>query len=244
MEKIIALIDKLQDLKNNGAALSDMAYYTQLLYAELMCVKNKPDYNDPNIRKKVAVIMPGQSSAGTLRGQTAPPREERVMHELRPAESLEERREPVPLHSDHERYAPAAVSARGTLFDKLEESRYRPVTETVSGKEINEAIAENKPSLNDRLKRENMELGTRLNAAQPVRDLSKAMGINDKFQFINELFRGDRNMFDRSVKTINECGSLNEAEYWIGRELKIKLGWQDTDGTVQQFYHLIRKRFS
>jgi hypothetical protein len=109
--------------------------------------------------------------------------------------------------------------------------------------EINDIIAKNEKSLNDRLKVEKKELGSMLKEA-PVRDLRKAIGINDRFVFINELFRGDENMYERSVKTINSFSILAEAEFWIQRELKVKIGWNENNEVVQHFDQLVRRRFS
>jgi hypothetical protein len=111
-------------------------------------------------------------------------------------------------------------------------------------KELNDAIvASTAPSLNDRLKQSTMELGDHL-AEPPIGDLRKAIGINDRYLFVNELFRGDETMYERSIKTINGFAILPEAEYWIQRELKVKLGWSDANETVQQFNQLVKRRFS
>jgi CDP-glycerol glycerophosphotransferase (TagB/SpsB family) len=110
-------------------------------------------------------------------------------------------------------------------------------------KELNEVIGEQKESLNDRLRQEKPELAHVLKDT-PIKDLRKGIGINDKFLFVNELFRGDEAMYERSIKTINSFHILPEAEYWINRELKFKLGWNDNKDTVQHFYHLVRRRFS
>jgi hypothetical protein len=112
-------------------------------------------------------------------------------------------------------------------------------------KELNELVGQTQSntSLNERLRNSNVEIAEKLRDLG-VKDLRDAIGINDKFQFIQELFRGDRNMYDRSIKTINECTSMQEAEYWIERELKISHGWQDDDGLVKHFYSLVKKRFS
>lgn len=112
-----------------------------------------------------------------------------------------------------------------------------------SKKEIHEVIGAQQPSLNDRLKQEKKELAHVLTGS-PIKDLRKAIGVNDKFLFLNELFRGDEAMYERSLKTINNFHILPEAEYWINRELKVKLGWNDTNETVQHFYQLVRRRFS
>lgn len=110
-------------------------------------------------------------------------------------------------------------------------------------KEINEVVGEQKESLNDRLKQEKTEVAHVLKDT-PIKDLRKGIGINDKFLFVNELFRGDEAMYERSIKTINSFHILPEAEYWINRELKFKLGWNDNKDTVKHFYHLVRRRFS
>ena len=110
-------------------------------------------------------------------------------------------------------------------------------------KEVHELIANPKESLNDRLKQDKKELAHVLKDS-PVKDLRKAIGLNDKFVFISELFRGDEQMYERSIKTINTFHILAEAEYWMNRELKVKLGWNDNKEAVQHFYQLVRRRFS
>jgi hypothetical protein len=58
------------------------------------------------------------------------------------------------------------------------------------------------------------------------------------------LFRGDEPMYERSIKTINSFNIYPEAEYWMNRELKIKLGWDDTKEIVKHFYQLVKRRFA
>lgn len=109
-------------------------------------------------------------------------------------------------------------------------------------KEVNEIMGQQE-SLNDRLKENRTEVMHAIKDT-PIRDLRKAIGINDRFVFINELFRGDEPMYERSIKTINGFNIYTEAEYWMNRELKIKLGWDDTRENVKHFYQLVKRRFS
>ncbi len=111
-------------------------------------------------------------------------------------------------------------------------------------REINDLIGTGSESINDKLKSGSAaELGSTLKGS-PIKELRKAIGVNDRFVFINELFRGDEPMYERSIKTINNFRILPEAEYWMERELKIKLGWDDSRDIVQHFYQLVRRRFS
>ena len=132
-------------------------------------------------------------------------------------------------------------------FDIVEETptllQHTPQEEKKIHKEINQIIHGEQRSLNDQLKQQKTEVAHLLQET-PIKDLRKAIGINDKFLFVNELFNGDEAMYERSIKTINNFHVLPEAEYWINRELKVRLGWNDTRDTVQHFYHLVRRRFS
>ena len=106
-----------------------------------------------------------------------------------------------------------------------------------------ELVGKEIPSVNDRLKETKVEISDTLSAG-PIKDLKKAIGINDRFLYINDLFDVDEYAFDRTIKIINGFSILQEAEYWIGRELKKKLGWKEDSESVQQFDQLVRRRFS
>lgn len=113
-----------------------------------------------------------------------------------------------------------------------------------AGLELNDFIGTTSTSINDKLKENGVtDRGSQLKGS-PVKELRKAIGVNDRFVFINELFRGDEPMYERSIKTINNFRILPEAEYWMERELKIKLGWDDSREIVKHFYQLVSRRFS
>ncbi|SDG79206.1 hypothetical protein [Chitinophaga filiformis] len=323
MEKISALIDKLQELKNSNAGLQSISYYVQLLQAEILHARNLQREHERTQQRQdshVAVIMPATPLTTTATPAT-------VIVEVpvttSSRETLPENKQaaPVAAHTAAEAStltlplqntslpkpaaAPAAtMNGNGTsavtvsvppstaaaatngatsypstatapssipqqteevpadrkpafvtIYSNVEtpqpvstpsgNSEKKPETNGARKelKELNQMIAQNTTSLNDRLKQTQTELGDRFNEI-PVKDLRQAIGINDKFQFIQELFRGDVDTYERSVKTINEMSSLQEAEYWIERELKIRQGWVDDNRTVRQFYNLVKKRFS
>jgi len=98
-------------------------------------------------------------------------------------------------------------------------------------------------SHNDKLKEQRVEVAAVLQGT-PIKDLKKAIGINDRYLFINELFRGDEAMYERSIKTINSFSIYPEAEYWIQREMKTKLGWLEDTEAVKLFDQLVKRRFS
>lgn len=109
--------------------------------------------------------------------------------------------------------------------------------------ELNETMLTGKESMNERLKEERHEVAAALQGT-PVRDLKKAIGVNDRYLFLNDLFRGDESMYERCMKTINAFSIYPEAQYWIERELKVKMGWNDQSDTVKLFDQLVKRRFS
>ncbi|WP_160713389.1 hypothetical protein [Chitinophaga solisilvae] len=275
MDKISALIDRLQELKNSGADLQTISYYVQLLQAEVLHARNRQHQQEVQERQsQIAVIMPMQAPVTTIAPQTTTipaekPEPAPVATPAPPAAAAPQPAAPEPVappspapvqHFTPPTPPPPApekekpkAPAPATLFDQPEHIPAPPngqatATPEINGirKDLNELVGKTHSygtSLNDKLRQQQLEVAQKL-GEMPVKDLRSAIGINDKYQFIQELFRGDTDLYERSVKTINECSSMQEADYWIQREIKIIQGWQDDHHLVKHFYSLLRKRFS
>ena len=261
MERIRSLIDKLQQQNQQNCNPAQLLLTVQLLQSELVKMQQRNGSRGPS---KVAVTLPSHLNYAeqpaepetasvteqveevqvgrreSLAAIEAPvveiPKEYRLQKPE--PEPKENGFEPAPLPAVKEPVAgPVAAPAYSTA------ASIPTITQHLPSKELHEVIAEKRQSLNDQLNERKTELAHVLKES-PIRDLRKAIGINDRFSFVNELFRGDEAMYERSIKTINGFHILSEAEYWINRELKFKLGWNDNTEMVQHFYHLVRRRFS
>jgi hypothetical protein len=248
MERIQVLIEKLQQQYHQKENAASMLVTLQLLQNELIALQNG---NKVLGTSKVAVVMPnGPAFNRTIADQPSvadavrKPAISEIRQELKPAEAFKKEFYPPKPATEIVTEQPS-VSHNVPLFDMHIDSIVEAPTlvQQQIHKEVNEIIANNKESLNDKLKQEKKEIAHILKDS-PVKDLRKAIGVNDKFVFISELFRGDEVMYERSIKTINTFHILPEAEYWMNRELKVKLGWNDTNETVQHFYQFVRRRFS
>lgn len=245
MERVETLIKKLHDQFTAKASAEQLLLTVQMLQAELARHKGT---TAPQNNFNITVDIPQT----ILPPIAAPEAEEKIVQVLQVDES-EIEAELEEIKRNAEAVQKMSVHNKPTIiFDDDEHPiptlaqhmppPAPPKAETPQ-KEINEAVADSGASLNDKLKQSKIDLGDTLTDA-PVRDLKKAIGINDRFLFINELFRGDESMYERSIKTINSFSILPEAEYWMQRELKVKLGWSDGNETVQQFTQLIKRRFT
>lgn len=242
MERVGALISKLKEQYEQKADVSKITMTVQMLLAELQ--QQKPETANTNGFKKVSVVMPlvhaAIKEAAAENGADKEKKETEVAT-VKPSEVKERE-----IEEPEEMKSVSGTSAKrndrsGWMFDVLQE--VPTLAHQNKGMyELNEAMAGKEQSLNERLRVEKLELGNTLKDA-PIKDLKKAIGINDRYLFINELFRGDETMYERSIKTINSFNILAEAEYWIQRELKLKIGWKDSD-VVAHFDQLVRRRFS
>lgn len=264
MERIASLIEQLQQAVNEKADVSRLVLLADMLQAELQLLQQKEPATIGT--QKVAVVMPGLRmpqpatqvpvipTVATVKVETKK-EEEKILEVLQVNEAeveaeLEEIRQKAEFAKKMEAKAHQAPSKPALLFDDepeiptlIHQPNYKEPAQK-SSKEINEAIATEAPSLNDFLKQTTTEVAHKLTETGAIRDLKKAIGINDRFVFINELFRGDEAMYERSIKTINNFSIYPEAQYWMERELKIKLGWDDSKQAAQDFYMLVKRRFS
>lgn len=74
---------------------------------------------------------------------------------------------------------------------------------------------------------------------RPIDNLQKAIGINDKFLFIKELFNGDATLYNETLQLLNEMDDLNRAIIYIQDNFK----WDDSNETTIKFIDLIRRKF-
>jgi len=245
MERVETLSNKLQDLIRQRAPLDQIMLTVQMLQSELNHLQStgQGGAESPVAVNIASTVSPYQKVAGK-----EPKKEEKTIEILQVDEAaLEAELEEIKRNAEAKNKI-SAMNRPQLFFDPIEDTptltHQKPVEEPVRKKELHESIARDSPaSLNDKLKQIKIELSDSLQEA-PVRDLKKAIGVNDRFLFIKELFRGDEVMYERSVKTINGFSIFPEAEYWIKRELKLKLGWNDHNEVVKQFDQLVRRRFS
>lgn len=223
MERIQNLINKLQEQLNRQADPAQMQMTLQLLQMEL----NQLSSSRSKVlgTSKVSVLMPGNNVP--------------VYSSEKSGE--DELKEEQPVYQAYHKVKQRTTGQLGLTFDPLTDT---PTLSHQKGvMEVNDAAYDQQESVNDRL-RENKTEVMHVLKESPIRDLRKAIGINERFIFVTELFRGDESMYERCIKTINSFNIYAEAEYWMNRELMVKLGWDDSREIVKHFYQLVRRRFS
>ncbi len=244
MERVETLLQKLQKQINENLPVDNLLITVEMMQHELMHLKAT---QPKGANKAVSISMPLQiveqwQDAEKDKADTIG---EKIVEILQVDEAaIEAELEEIKRNANVIQHI-SSHSKPQLLFDMGEDDIPTLIHQNlaVPSKEINESVGKKDRSLNDSLKEDKTELSAKLSDS-PVKDLKKAIGVNERFLFINELFRGDEVMYERSIKTINSFTIWPEAEYWVRRELKTKLGWKDSNETVQHFDQLVKRRFS
>ncbi|MEO5984826.1 MAG: hypothetical protein ABIP80_04935 [Ferruginibacter sp.] len=245
MERVETLCNKLQEQIKSRVPVDQLLITVQMLQSEIQHIQrqNPVPVSQNSTAFHVPFTNPGVDAKHPETIEEGKIIEILQVDEAEVEAELEEIRKNLASREKlHVQNKPAVT------FDPIEDTptlAHQHASENVSSqKELHESLpSNNAASLNEKLKQPKTELSDALQDIA-IKDLRKGIGVNDRFLFINELFRGDDVMYERSIKTINGFTIFPEAEYWIKRELKLKLAWSDNNPVVKQFDQLIRRRFS
>lgn len=76
-------------------------------------------------------------------------------------------------------------------------------------------------------------------ASTPIARLESAIGLNDRFQFIRELFNNDPNLFHATVTQIDRMNDMTEAVSYLSNNFR----WKKNEMSIK-FAQLVKRRFS
>ncbi|NTW25266.1 MAG: hypothetical protein HGA37_11230, partial [Lentimicrobium sp.] len=99
------------------------------------------------------------------------------------------------------------------------------------------------PSLNDRITsgKNDRSLADRMQL-KPISDLRAAIGLNEKFQFINELFEGSSERYTEAMHLLNSCTGSSQAEELFA-DLKSRYKWDDNNPVFKKLHEFLVRRY-
>ncbi len=241
MERVTILINRLNEQLQQQAPTDNLLVTAQMLVAQLQ------QKHIPAANSKVAVTMPvvhHHTYAETIENTTT-----LVIDE--PMVAVADLVLPQPIETDTFIAEEEMVAKEEDVvfkqnhffndaFAAIPTLPFQPQKEVF---ELNDVMVLEAENNNSKWNENKVEVAAILERT-PIKDFKKAININDRYLFINELFRGDEAMYERSLKTIQGFTILPEATFWIQRELKLKLGWAEGTQAVKLFDQLVSRRFS
>lgn len=76
----------------------------------------------------------------------------------------------------------------------------------------------------------------------PVKDLKVAIGLNEKFQFINQLFNGDSQKYNTAIDFLNTCGSASKAQDYM-KTAATEFNWEKHPAPAEIFMDIVERRY-
>lgn len=80
-------------------------------------------------------------------------------------------------------------------------------------------------------------------ANQPISDLRKAFGLNERFYYTNELFGGDGQEFVRALNEFNHLASFEDAQRLIDAKYVLVNNWDLEGEVVVEFLSIVKRRY-
>lgn len=104
---------------------------------------------------------------------------------------------------------------------------------------INESIHAATGSLNERIKTSGKEIH-KVIASKHLKDM---IDLNNRFVFVSELFKGNKDEFNFAVNHIDEIADYTSAEGFIRSQLINTHKWDENSASVKHFMELVRYKF-
>ena len=146
-----------------------------------------------------------------------------------------------------EEKAVSSPSIHHAIEEKTIEARIQEVKAATRYEEIRTIGSTYAPgaSIGDKINKSQTDksISEKINT-QPLVDLKLSIGINERFAFINELFKGDQQLYHQSIDKLNSMQVYEDAQHLIHHELMQKLNWDENNSRLQEFNKLVKRRFN
>ena len=78
---------------------------------------------------------------------------------------------------------------------------------------------------------------------QPIIDLKKEIGINERYLMTENLFFGDSEAFTNAITQLNQLNNHNDALDYLKKELSKKYNWNLKSNHVKRLFKLVERRY-
>lgn len=251
MNEILTLLDKVNRQAQILVYLPNMARIdVDLLLAQLRQVYDKtldlqlkiePLREEPKIEPRVIIAPP--IIPEPIIEPTVQPEPEMVEPLLFPEQEIPKPAAPVDF--EYSRYQqkvePLPTPPSENEYRKPQQSVTPLPTHSVVS--LNKANAEQPRSLQQSYQENNADhsIAARLQY-NPINDLRSAIGINDKFLLMSQLFKGSLEQYNSAIERLNNFYKYDDAEIFLGG-LKILHDWPDDLSAIEKLQNFVKRRY-
>ncbi len=120
---------------------------------------------------------------------------------------------------------------------KIEEKKIEIKEE--SAKTLGESLGGEKKSVNDIIANNKESKLQQTLMGKPIQDLTKSLGLNDRFMFQRELFEGNADIMKQTLLQLNEMPDFNSAQSFISSNFN----WDQEQEATQAFFNYVKRKF-
>jgi len=169
------------------------------------------------------------------------PEPEKVEIEIQQTEStIVEKEEPIVVEKETviaEEIKPEVAELPKAVAEKVEPEQ------TIQQESGMDLFSTNQSTISDRfVGKDEKSLADKLQQST-LSDLRSAIGINEKFLFINELFAGDMGRYNKTLDELNSMQNKTGLDTFF-MELKIEKQWNEEEEAFIKFKELVDRKFA
>jgi hypothetical protein len=171
----------------------------------------------------------------------------RIVEESKAKTLIETEYKSEPLQTDQVKSAPAEIPS-ALQKDVIQDTPVMPVKEQTRGSKkktaartiIADTFSGRPGSLNEQMTSLREDEGfSEIIKTKPITSLSDAIGINDKFLFIRELFNGNSESYEQAITNLDNAKDLSDARKIISDYT----GEINESDASKQLFELIKRKF-
>ncbi len=140
------------------------------------------------------------------------------------------------------------------VFESREEEIIQPKKKQIKAKDTVDLFSSTETSIADKYKNESKSINEKIYSDKEdksiaakmqkgqITDLKQAIGLNEKFLFINELFDGNMKAYTEDINALNNQETLEDARKKF-EEIKLKNKWDENSDTYKKLLNLVERKF-
>lgn len=118
----------------------------------------------------------------------------------------------------------------------------KPVASLFDSTSVVGTMFDEKKSVGDKIADSNQTSSVANNlTGTKIEDLKKAIGINEKFLFINELFEGSMQAYTDTIEKLNQVSNLEQALQLL-EPMQMKYNWNESQPAYLKMMELVKRR--
>lgn len=119
----------------------------------------------------------------------------------------------------------------------------KPVSDQAKAASLHEKFIREQITINDRLKQEPKPTLLDKHQKTKIQNIKSAISLNERFLFINALFKGDNTAFNQALQDIDQCPDYQTASSLLKERYAAKYNWDMQSEEVNSFIEVVERKF-